>query len=188
MKDAYVHAFEPNPEMSRIIYKNIYANNISSLIHKDRLGRSKSVVNQCAVGASRGTMKMNFDSCLTGGASLKEDVFRQLIKFHELGQIKSVEVDVITLDEYAEINGLQSVDIIKIDAEGFEEEALKGAENLIRRSPDMMLCMEYTPGCYSSDFLPWLEQLFSKIYLPYFNQQINFEFLRKYQEHQDPAQ
>ena len=105
--------------------------------------------------------------------------------YHELGQTKSVEIDIITLDEYSKVNNLQIVDIIKIDVEGFEEEALKGAENLIRRSPDLMLCMEYTRGCYSSDFLPWLKQLFSKVYLPkFFGQQIDFEFLRKYQEHE----
>ena len=47
-----------------------------------------------------------------------------------------------------------------------------------------MLCMEYTRGCYSSDFLPWLEKYFSKVYLPKFSRQINFEFLRKYQDHE----
>ncbi|KKZ15337.1 MAG: hypothetical protein TH68_00870 [Candidatus Synechococcus spongiarum 142] len=121
---------------------------------------------------------MDFNSYMTGGASLKKEVFR------ELGKTKSVEVDIIKLDEYSENNNLQSVDIIKIDVEGFEEEALKGAENLIRRSPDLMLCMEYTRGCYSCDFLPWLKKLFAKVYLPKFNRQIDFEFLRKYQKNE----
>lgn len=174
-RGAYVHAFEPNPVMSEMIYKNIYINNVSSII-KDELGQSKSVVNQCAVGRSRGTAKMDFNPHMTGSASLKKEAFR------ELGKTKSIEVDIITLDEYSKTNALQSVDIIKIDVEGFEEEALKGAANLIRRSPDLMLCMEYTQGCYSDDFLPWLKKLFSKVYLPKFSRQIDFEFLRKYQE------
>ncbi|MCY4332779.1 MAG: FkbM family methyltransferase [Cyanobacteria bacterium MAG CAR1_bin_15] len=174
-KNVYVHAFEPNPVMSEMIYKNIFINNVSSLI-KNELEQSKSVVNQCAVGRSRGTVKMEVNSHMTGNTSLKKETFS------ELGKVKSIEVDIITLDEYAEINNLQNVDIIKIDVEGFEEEALRGAANLIRRSPDLMLCMEYTRGCYSNDFLPWLEKLFSKVYLPQFNQQIDFEFLRKYQE------
>lgn len=182
-KGAYVHAFEPNPVMSQIIYKNIFINNVSSILIKDKLGRSKSVVNQCAVGASTGTTKMDFNSYITGGASLKKTAFREPVSC-ELDQTKSVEINIITLDEYAKINNLQSVDIIKIDVEGFEEEALKGAENLIHRSPDLMLCMEYTRGCYSSNFLPWLKEIFSKVYLPKFSRQINFEFLRKYQEHQ----
>ena len=182
-KDAYVHAFEPNPAMSQIIYKNIFINNVRSILIKDELGRSKSVVNQCAVGASIGTTKMDFNPYITGGASLKKTAFREPV-FCELDQTKSVEIDIVTLDEYAKINSLQSVDIIKIDVEGFEEEALKGAENLIRRSPELMLCMEYKRGCYSSNFLPWLKEIFSKVYLPKFSRQINFEFLRKYQEHQ----
>lgn len=102
----------------------------------------------------------------------------------ELGQTKSIEIDIVTLDEYSKLMDLQSVDIIKIDVEGFEEEALKGSENLIQRSSDIILCMEYTRDCYSNDFLPWLKKLFSKVYLPKFNRQINFEFLRKYQEHE----
>jgi len=174
-KGAYVHAFEPNPAMQEMIYRNIFINNVSSLI-RDELGKSKSVINQCAVGRSRSTVKMDFNSYMTGSASLKKKVF------HESGQVKSVEIDMITLDEYAKINNLQSVDIIKIDVEGFEEEALRGAANLIRRSPDLMLCMEYTRSCYSNDFLPWLKKLFSKMYLPKFGQQIDFEFLREYQE------
>lgn len=175
---ADVHAFEPNPTMAQMIYKNIYINNILSISYK------KSVVNQCAVGASKGTAKMDFNPHVAGGASLRKSSFRESV-YHNLGQTKSVEVDIITLDEYSKANNLQSVDIIKIDVEGFEEEALKGAENLIRRSPDLMLCMEYTRDCYSSDFLPWLKQLFSKVYLPkFFRQQIDFEFLRKYQEHE----
>ena len=179
---AYVHAFEPNPVMSEIIYRNIYINNVHSVVINDESGRSKSVVNQCAVDAQIDTVKMEFNSRITGGASLKKAAFRESM-YRELGQTKSIKVDIITLDEYSKNYDLQSVDIIKIDVEGFEEEALKGAENLIRRSPDLMLVMEYTRGCYSSNFLPWLKKLFSKVYLPKFSKQINFEFLRKFQEH-----
>lgn len=180
---AHVHAFEPNPAMSQIIYKNIFINNVFSIVIKDELGRSKSVVNQCAVGAQRGTAKMDFSPCLTGSSSLKKAAALKPI-FREIGETESVEVDIITLDQYSKIHDLQSVDIIKIDVEGFEEEALRGGEDLIRRSPELMLCMEYTRGCYSSDFVPWLEKYFSKVYLPKFGGQINFEFLRKYQEHE----
>ena len=152
---AHVHAFEPNPAMSQIIYKNIFINNVFSIITKDRSGRSRSVVNQCAVGESRGTAKMDFNPCLTASNSLELEKAAALEPiFREVGETKSVEVDIITLDEYSRTHNLQSVDIIKIDIEGFEERALKGAESLICRSPNLMLCMEYTRGCYSSDFVP----------------------------------
>lgn len=184
-KSACVHAFEPNPEMSQIIYQNVYINNVSSTFIDNKLGRPRSVINQCAVGASNALrVKMDFNQKRSGDASLNEQHLSHRLHDYNLSQTESVEVDMITLDEYSKSNNLTSVDIIKIDVEGFEEEALKGAENLIRRSPDLMLCMEYTRGCYSNNFLPWLEKLFSKIYLPKFNRQIiDFEFLRKYSEH-----
>lgn len=125
---AYVHAFEPNPVMSEMIYKNIYINNVESIVIKDKSGRSGSVVNQCAVGASIGTTKMEFNSRITGEASLKKAAFRESM-YAELGQTESTKVNIVTLDEYAKINNLQTVYIIKIDVEGFEEEALKGAAN-----------------------------------------------------------
>lgn len=42
--------------------------------------------------------------------------------------------------------------------------------------------MEYTRDCYSNDFLPCLKKLFSKVYLPKFSRQIDYEFLREYEE------
>jgi len=43
-------------------------------------------------------------------------------------------VDVVTLDNYLEKLGIQQVDFLKIDAEGFEPEVLGGASNILRNT------------------------------------------------------
>ncbi|MXZ83891.1 MAG: FkbM family methyltransferase [Synechococcus sp. SB0666_bin_14] len=77
---------------------------------------------------------------------------------------------------------MEKVDIIKIDVESYEEEVLKGARSLITRQQNLMLCMEYTKGAYSNDFLVQLFNAFSKAYLPEFNnQEIGIQFLKAYE-------
>ena len=44
-----------------------------------------------------------------------------------------------------DLKDIPHIDLIKIDAEGSEIRALKGAENLIDRSPDLIIVMEWAP-------------------------------------------
>ena len=49
------------------------------------------------------------------------------------GEIASrYPVDVITLDGYCRTRGIERIDILKIDTQGFDLEVLKGAEGLLR--------------------------------------------------------
>ena len=48
--------------------------------------------------------------------------------------VSTLDVPVVRLDSYIEENGIESVKLIKIDAEGFELPILKGLENFFRKS------------------------------------------------------
>ena len=169
-KGACVHAFEPNPQLQEVLRKNIYLN-AGSLT-------PQCAVNQCAVGALEDTLSMKFPRWLTGGGSILNEERHQ--DFLDLGHNESVKINIITLDKYVKLNNLKRIDIIKVDVEGYEEEVLKGATELIRRSKNLILCIEYTRNSYSSDFPSWLFKMFTKAYLPKFKRSINLKFLKLY--------
>lgn len=171
-KGAYVHAFEPNPLLQEVLRKNIYMNGGVSQT-------PKCAVNQCAVGQQQDTVTIQFPSWLTGSAGIKTDT-NHLKKFLDLNH-EPIKVNQIKLDEYIKLNNLENIDIIKIDIESYEEEALRGAAELLTRTQDLMLCMEYTRGFYSDNFPSWLFNLFPRAYLPKYKQSINVQFLEAYE-------
>jgi len=172
-KGAYVHAFEPNPLLQEVLRKNIYMNSKASQT-------PKCTVNQCVVGNQQDTIDMKFPSWITGCASVKADVscYKKSLDLH----YQSAKVSQIKLDEYTKLNNLEKVDVIKIDVEGYEEEALRGATELLTQAQDLMLCMEYTRNRYSDNFPSWLFNLFPRAYLPQYRQSINVQFLEAYEK------
>ena len=172
-KGAYVHAFEPNPVLQEVLRKNIYMNCKASQT-------PKCTVNQCVVGNQQDTIDMKFPSWITGGASVKADVscYKKFLDLH----YQSAKVSQIKLDEYIKLNNLEKVDVIKIDVEGYEEEALRGATELLTQAQDLMLCMEYTRNRYSDNFPSWLFNLFPRAYLPRYRRSINVQFLEAYEK------
>jgi len=52
-------------------------------------------------------------------------------------------VEVITADDYCQSRGLERIDILKIDTQGFDLEVLRGAEGLMRESAIHLIFMEY---------------------------------------------
>ena len=170
---ALVHAFEPNPRLQRILKKNIFIN----------AGQSTPMctVNQCAISDSVHVVPMRFPHWLVGGAGLHG--FDQSPFLDSLVE-EDIMTSVITLDSHANSMNIERVDVIKIDIEGYEEQALLGAAELISRSPGLILSIEYTRGCYSTSFPSWLFERFGDAYLPALNQKIDLEFLEKYEAQQ----
>jgi FkbM family methyltransferase len=167
---AMVHAFEPNPRLQQILRKNIFMN--AGLV------TTRCAVNQCAISDYVGVVPMRFPHWLAGGAGLhasdQSGFLDSLIN-------EDIITNVTTLDDYARKMNIEKVDLIKIDIEGYEEHALLGAADLISRSPDMILSMEFSKGHYSSLFPTWLFERFSRAYLPALDRTIDLKFLQEYE-------
>lgn len=101
-------AFEPSPDLCDCIEKNI------SLNQKNYL--SYEVVNKALLDVEDKVTVYIRDE--TGDTSLEADSLS-----------KSLVIDSIRLDQYFKENTF--IKLLKIDAEGFEYEVLKGAENLL---------------------------------------------------------
>jgi FkbM family methyltransferase len=106
-----VHSFEPMPEE---LLSNLRLN-----------GRSAQRVHAVAVGDKAGGVRMT-------------------TKFRSSNHIDATsgdrEVPIVRLDDYARERGLPDPQWIKIDIEGMELPALRGAEQLLRRAQPVVIC------------------------------------------------
>lgn len=62
---------------------------------------------------------------------------------------KELKVAAISLDEYCADSSMGVVDLIKMDIEGFEEAAYNGMTEVIKKSPDLVMFIEFTPSGYA---------------------------------------
>jgi FkbM family methyltransferase len=111
-----VHAFEPVPDLLSYLEESVR-----------RSGAGNVVVNPLAVGdcSEPVPMYLALKKKHSGWHSLAPSADRP----------RQIQVQGITLDDYVEARGLDRVDLIKIDIEGGELPAFRGASRLLSR-PD----------------------------------------------------
>ncbi len=103
-------AFEPSSCAFERLRENVSLNALESRV----------VTRHAAVGAEEGR------SSLTTG----RDTVNRLIRPGE--EVESEEVELVSLDAVLGTTAKQSVSLVKVDVEGFEEDVLKGAGDLLR--------------------------------------------------------
>lgn len=111
--DARLHAFEPQPALAEKIR-----------------GRAKGVsVTNAAVGEHPGTLTL-YDYVHHPGSS-HASLLPGVIDGVHRGTPRSTEVPVITLDDYCHERSIETIDLLKIDVEGFELPVLRGTQRLL---------------------------------------------------------
>ena len=132
------HCFEPDPTLGQTLERNFAGN---PLVH----------VVQAALGdvAGKATFNINVsrptNSLLPSAESLQPD----LKKLCEL--VEQVEVGITTIDEYCRANSIEHVDVIKLDLQGYDYLALKGAEATLKNTKVVLvevLFKEIYKGCH----------------------------------------
>jgi FkbM family methyltransferase len=115
-----IDAFEPSPVAAR----EFTARNSEGI-------KSGAVaLHDFALGAAQGKFNLFFDSEGSGLASLHN---RRLDHFG-IDMSKSIEVQVRTLDEWAETANLRPILAIKVDVEGSELDVLSGGQKTLERA------------------------------------------------------
>jgi FkbM family methyltransferase len=114
---AHVHAFEPTPGIADIFRENIHLNKLTNIaVNVSGVGKENghALLRQCrgVDGANEG---MNF----TVGATEPE-------------LESDLRVPLVTLTEYCDRRGIGQIDLLKMDIEGGEYDALSGAAGLLR--------------------------------------------------------
>lgn len=116
-----VKAFEPSPDTFECLYENAKEWRIANMHRQVSLD-----LNKCALGAEPGKVSLKDDGRYAGGNTGGRHIDLK----------KDGDINVRALDVY----GLPALDFLKLDLEGFELFALRGArETLIRTRPVVML-------------------------------------------------
>lgn len=111
-----IYAFEPHPitfkkMLSRITSQNFFAYNLAVGKQADKLTLYDYADND---GSQHASLYKNVIEKIHGGKSM------------------SYEVDVISLDDFAESNDISTIHLLKIDTEGNELQVLKGCKDLLK--------------------------------------------------------
>ncbi len=119
-----VHAVEADPLTFNILEKNIEVNGYGSIVR----------AHQCAVANKRGELTLYQYRNHPGGNNIFGNALDPRI-------VAGVKVPAIPLDELIP----DSVDVMKIDAEGSEPLIFEGMQGLLQRSPQIRIIMEFAP-------------------------------------------
>lgn len=144
-----VYAFEPNPLIFPLLEKNVAG---SEQVKTFNLGLSSRTD--------------EIDLFLAGNnhsvASFAEKYGAMHLAYRKDETVRSVCVKVVPGDEFVRAEGINHVDAIKLDVEGWELHVLAGFEKTIAKSPGISLFCEFSPpaqrcaGHRHRDLLDWL--------------------------------
>lgn len=126
-----VFCFEPEPENAAILQVNVQQNGFA-----DRV-----VIFPCAVGDEEKTERL-YRAQTNHGAHQLAHVYR------DGADTEGIPVRTIALDELMKREpGLQKVDFIKMDVQGYETKALFGMQHLIEKNRDhLVMLLEFSPS------------------------------------------
>lgn len=122
---------------SKLINKHISHSIIYSFepnLHTyNQLITDKSINMRCyniGLGSNKESKKLYYyeNEVLSSHASIYKDVLTDL---HNVKEIKAIDFNISTLDEFCKDQNINKIDFLKIDTEGHELDVIKGAKNLL---------------------------------------------------------
>ena len=118
-------AFEPHPGNRELLEENVARNEAGNVTVVD-----------AAVSDSAGRMTLQISPFNTGDHRL----YRK-----DSGSGSGVSTEVVSIDGWCEQNGIERVDMVKIDVQGAEARVIQGMDRMMACSPGMNIILEYTP-------------------------------------------
>ena len=120
-----VYAFEPEPRNFRLLMENLRLN-----------GYENVIAIQKAVSNESGTASLFLSPRCSGAHSLVSTRDRSN---------ETTTAETVTLDDFFETEGCPTIQVIKMDIEGWEMEALDGMHKVITRNSPLTMVMEFYP-------------------------------------------
>ena len=96
-------------------------------------------IHESAVGSVSGAANLFFSESALSHASLAEEVNR----IGYVSNDQAVRVQVTSIDDFVENVEVENIDFLKIDTEGFEDEVLAGARDLLAHRPPKAILLEF---------------------------------------------
>jgi FkbM family methyltransferase len=123
-------SFEANPRIARLLTRSVWFNGYAPRV----------TIHAAAAGNKSGTVQFAAWRHQSGSGHL-------LVNDHSYAEdTMKLTVPMVCLDD---VIGDEPVDVIRIDAEGAEPLILEGARQILRRSPTILICMEWGVGMMS---------------------------------------
>lgn len=121
-----VHAFEPTPELHATLTGNAKLNGVEGRLTANLAGIGRKN-GQAFINIERGRSGDNDGMNFVTGAA---------------GATGSRPITLYSLDEYCAERGITRIDLMKMDVEGYEAEALLGAKQLLEKKAIRVLLLE----------------------------------------------
>lgn len=138
-------AFEPTPTTYDYLKKNIKINNISNIIASNS-GLSSSEKSQSFL-LSPNPEENSITDC--NSKSLKSGS-------------KIINIKTVTIDKFCQNNNLKRIDLIKLDIEGQELEAIKGAQEILLKNKNIKIIFELNIA-YQEKGIEFASQIFAEL-------------------------
>ncbi len=140
-----VYSFEPTPLTYNRLLDNIELNNIKN-----------ATVENIGLSEKKDILKFNISLSAY-------DAWNSFANLNDVGDFNSMEVPVISIDQYLIDNKIDRVDLVKIDVEGWELFVLKGSLHLLSPDNAPVLMIEFTEtnafsaGYYCGELFDYVE-------------------------------
>lgn len=166
-KESVIHAFEPVQKTFKCLSDNVSSN-------------KKIYLHNIALGAHTDEALISIFSEDHGLSSIsRKDSF-------ETSKTTSEKIHIETVDSFCKAQNINSIDMLKIDVEGYELEVLKGASDMIKKGAVKMIQFEYgstyiDARIYLADVFTFFQDKPYKIYklmhkslqpIPYYNEKL----------------
>lgn len=126
-----VICFEPFPKNYAALKKNISLNSKSNIISEN-----------IALGDKKDELSLYYQP---------NEKNLGIVSANFMENSKTIEVDVMSLDEYVNENGIDKIDFIKIDVEGFENQVIVGMKKTLELFSPMILIEIFDEGSINSN-------------------------------------
>jgi FkbM family methyltransferase len=123
-----IHCFEPNPDTLKFLYMNVRVNNLQNIIIHEKAAFSENT-------------DLDFVAYDKGQNTGHSHILPSNTSF--VPNSHTYVVQAVKLDDY--LKDLNQIDILHMDIEGAEAEAIYGAKELIKRSDNLLVIQEWSP-------------------------------------------